>query len=82
MFSEYPALDGPQDDYHNYTIDWTQERIELSLNSQVVRTIPSAEPGLYPQTPSRVQFGVWCGGCSDRPGTVEWAGGEPNFSQS
>ncbi|EGP83476.1 uncharacterized protein MYCGRDRAFT_77127 [Zymoseptoria tritici IPO323] len=80
-FAEDPALDGPQNDYHNYTIDWTQERIEYLIDSNVVRTVHYDEPGLYPQTPSRVQFGVWCGGCSNQPGTVEWAGGAPDFSK-
>lgn len=81
LFAEYPAVDGPQQDFHNYTIDWNAERILFYLNDQVVRTVNAAEPGIYPQTPSRVQFGAWCGGCSENEGTVEWAGGKPDWSQ-
>ncbi|CZT23245.1 related to cell wall glucanase [Ramularia collo-cygni] len=80
MFSEYPAVDGPQQDFHNYTIDWNAERILFYLNNALVRTVNAAEPGLYPQTPSRVQFGTWCGGCSKNQGTVDWAGGKPDWS--
>ncbi|KAF2214382.1 glycoside hydrolase family 16 protein [Cercospora zeae-maydis SCOH1-5] len=80
--SEYPAMNpGPQDDFHNYTIDWTKDRIQLYLNGDMVRNIPAGVAGEYPQTPSRVQFGVWCGGCSDQPGTVEWAGGKPTWDE-
>lgn len=50
------------------------------LNGAVVRTVNYAEPGLYPQTPSRIQFGAWCGGCSKSDGTVQWAGGKPDWS--
>ncbi|EME78213.1 glycoside hydrolase family 16 protein, partial [Pseudocercospora fijiensis CIRAD86] len=81
--SEYPTIDTPaMDDYHNYTIDWTQERIQYIINGNVVRTVGYQEPGEYPQTPSRVQFGVWCGGCSKAKGTVEWAGGKTDFDEA
>lgn len=81
LFAEYPSMEnpGPQEDFHNYTIDWNAERILFYLNGAVVRTVDAAEPGLYPQTPSRVQFGAWCGGCSENAGTVEWAGGKPDW---
>lgn len=78
--SEYPAMNpGPQADFHNYTVDWTQERILYYLDGNVVRTVPYAEPGRYPQTPSRIQFGAWCGGCSESQGTIDWAGGKADW---
>lgn len=82
--SEYPEMANPNamEDYHNYTIDWTKERIQFILNGNVVRTVGYQEPGIYPQSPSRIQFGIWCGGCSDQPGTVEWAGGAPDFGEA
>lgn len=80
--SEWPVLANAQTDFTNYTIDWTQERIQYSINGQVVRTVNYNEPGQYPQTPCRVQFGVWCGGCSKQEGTVQWAGGKPDWSQA
>ncbi|CAK3970755.1 glycoside hydrolase family 16 [Lecanosticta acicola] len=80
--SKYPALDGAQDSYHNYTINWSQEKIQWILDDNVVREAGYEEPGMYPQTPCRVQFGVWCGGCSESEGTVEWAGGKSDFTDA
>ncbi|KAK4611840.1 putative extracellular glycosidase [Fulvia fulva] len=77
--SQYPALDGAQDDFHNYTIVWSQEKIQWMLNGNVVREQGYLEPGLYPQTPCRIQFGLWCGGCSENEGTRQWAGGKADF---
>lgn len=76
----YPTLSNPQTEFYNYTVDWNQERIEWLINGTVVRTVPYAAPGQYPQTPSRIQFGTWCGGCSSSSGTVDWAGGKPDWS--
>ena len=72
---------GNQAGFLTYTIDWTKDRIQLFVNGDMVRNIPAGVAGEYPQTPSRVQFGVWCGGCSDQPGTVEWAGGKPTWDE-
>ncbi|KAF2170512.1 glycoside hydrolase family 16 protein [Zasmidium cellare ATCC 36951] len=80
--SEYPALDGAQSDYHNYTINWTKDKIQWILNNNTVREASYDSPGNYPQTPARVQFGVWCGGCSESEGTRQWAGGDTNFDQA
>ncbi|EME39843.1 glycoside hydrolase family 16 protein [Dothistroma septosporum NZE10] len=80
--SEYPALDGAQDDYHNYTIVWSQEKLQWMLNGNVVREQSYLDPGLYPQTPCRIQFGLWCGGCSKSEGTVQWAGGKADFKDA
>jgi len=80
--SEWPTIPDAQTEFHNYTIDWSQERIQYIVNGNVVREVPYAAPGEYPQSPCRVQFGIWCGGCSDRPGTVQWAGGKPDWSEA
>lgn len=80
--SKYPALDGAAEAYHNYTINWTQEKIQWILDNNVVREAPYEAPGMYPQTPCRVQFGVWCGGCSSAEGTVQWAGGKSDFTDA
>lgn len=45
-----------------------------------MRTVPYEAAGKYPQTPSRIQFGAWCGGCSDAQGTVDWAGGKADWN--
>lgn len=80
--AEYPALDGAQEDYHNYTINWTQEKIQWILNDNVVREASYEDPGNYPQTPARIQFGLWCGGCSKSEGTRQWAGGDTTFDDA
>ena len=76
----------PQDDYHNYTIDWTAERIEWILDDKVLRTLKYDEAlggKNYPQTPMNVRLGAWAGGDTNNndPGVVEWAGGKTDFSQ-
>lgn len=80
----------PMDEYKNYTIDWTPERIEFWVEQQLVRTLPYAEgknkdgDDNYPQTPSFVRIGTWAGGDVDNnnEGVVEWAGGPTDFSQA
>lgn len=49
----------PQDNFHNYTFDWTRERIQWWLDGKMIRELKKedAEPGgdapsNYPQTPS------------------------------
>lgn len=80
--SQYPPLKGAQDDFHNYTVDWNKDRVEYILDNNVVRTVPYAASGLYPQTPSFVRFGIWAAGDPSLPkGTIEWAGGETDYSK-
>lgn len=79
------AVANPQDDYHNYTCVWTQDKLEWWLDGNNVRTLLPAEANQthnYPQTPMRMSVGIWAGGGPGEPaGTVEWAGGETDFSK-
>lgn len=69
--------------FHTYSLNWTPEKLEWSIDGTVLRTLPYAgNENTYPQTPMMVKFGTWCAGCSDAPGTVEWAGGAPDWSQA
>ncbi|KZZ86753.1 Concanavalin A-like lectin/glucanase, subgroup [Ascosphaera apis ARSEF 7405] len=72
------------DSFHNYTWDWTHERIEWWIDGNLVRTL-NYEDALggknYPQTPARLSVGMWSGGDSKQPGTVQWAGGKTDYSQ-
>lgn len=78
---EYPALQGAMDDFHNYTVNWSQEELQWILDGNVVRTIKSAEAGEYPQTPAYLKFGIWAGGDPTLPqGTIDWAGGKTNYN--
>ncbi|KAH6643189.1 concanavalin A-like lectin/glucanase domain-containing protein [Boeremia exigua] len=79
-------MDPPQDDYHNYTIDWTKDRIEWWLDDKLLRTLVPADAldgKNYPQTPMNVRMGVWAGGdvANNDPGVVEWAGGKTDFKE-
>ncbi|KAI5287041.1 hypothetical protein KEM52_001782 [Ascosphaera acerosa] len=72
------------DEFHNLTLDWTHERIEWYVDDSLVRTL-NYEDALggknFPQTPARLSVGMWSGGDSKRPGTVQWAGGKTDYSK-
>ncbi|KAL9100782.1 MAG: hypothetical protein Q9163_003878 [Psora crenata] len=73
---------GNQDGFKTYSIDWTADQIVWSIDGKNVRALSSstADQYPYPQTPMMIKVGSWCGGCSsNNPGTIEWAGGAPNF---
>ncbi|CVL03478.1 probable rAsp f 9 allergen [Fusarium mangiferae] len=73
-----------QEEFHNYTIHWTKESCEWYINGVAVRTVNYADAlggENYPQTPMRVKLGIWAGGDPDNAeGTIEWAGGETDYS--
>ncbi|GKU08345.1 unnamed protein product [Fusarium langsethiae] len=75
-------VENTQSEFHNYTVYWTHESCEWFIDSVSVRTLDFAEEN-YPQTPMRVKLGIWAGGDVDdnAEGTVEWAGGETDFSK-
>ncbi|KAL1956505.1 hypothetical protein VTO42DRAFT_7068 [Malbranchea cinnamomea] len=82
---QYHTVPGHWDNFNTYGIDWTPDRIEYSINGNVVRTLVAQELGAeYPQTPMHVQVGPWAGGDPDlnSPGTVEWAHGPVDYSQA
>ncbi|KLU90999.1 hypothetical protein MAPG_09524 [Magnaporthiopsis poae ATCC 64411] len=77
----WEAVDNPQGSVHTYSIDWTPEKIDWLIDGNLVNTRLAADADRdgepFPQTPSRVQFGVWAGGDpSNGPGVVDWAGGQ------
>ncbi|KAI9903433.1 hypothetical protein N3K66_002785 [Trichothecium roseum] len=78
----------PHDDYHNYTIHWTEEKLEWWVDEKLVRTVTNGDgtetngTDTYPQTPMRMSLGIWAGGDPRLPeGTREWAGGEVDFDE-
>ncbi|KAJ2907054.1 hypothetical protein MKZ38_008622 [Zalerion maritima] len=81
--AEFNPTPDNQADFVTYTVDWTSERIVWSVEGTVVRTLTADEAGNeYPQSPMTVRFGSWSGGDpANRPGTIEWAGGETDYSQ-
>ena len=80
----YPTHE-PQKNFHNYTINWTKEKLEWFIDGALVRTLKydEANGGLnFPQTPMNIRLGIWAGGDASMPnGTVEWAGGPTDYSQ-
>ncbi|GMM50071.1 hypothetical protein DASB73_010290 [Starmerella bacillaris] len=73
-------------DYHDYTIDWQEDKINWIIDGTTVRTLNKEDTKnsttgeyMFPQTPSRIQFGLWPGGDSSAEGTAEWAGGKINW---
>lgn len=82
----YSDVTNPQTTFHNYSLDWTSERIIWSIDSQAVRQLNYADAvggANYPQTPMRIKMGNWVGGSSTAAkGTVEWAGGLTDFSDA
>lgn len=84
--ADFPMAN-PQEDFHNYTLDWTKERTQWWLDGKMVRQLNfgDALPGgkNYPQTPMNIRIGVWSGGDAknNHPDTVTWAGGPTDFSQ-
>ncbi|KAJ9627225.1 copper resistance protein [Taxawa tesnikishii (nom. ined.)] len=82
----YYPVSNPQTSMHTYLIDWTAERLQFSIDGAVVRTLEYADANggaNYPQTPMRLKLGSWAGGAEGQPeGTVEWAGGQTDFSKA
>ena len=81
----YP-VDDPQGAYHNYTLNWTPEKLEWIIDGSVIRTLTYDEANngaKFPQTPCDVRLGIWAGGDSSQPnGTIEWAGGLTDYSKT
>lgn len=77
------ATENGQDQFMTYSVDWTHERIIWAVNGEEIRTLTyaDADTDQYPQTPMRIKIGIWAGGDpSNSEGTIEWAGGETDYS--
>ncbi|KAJ5471118.1 hypothetical protein N7530_008475 [Penicillium desertorum] len=76
----------PQETFHTYKVVWTKETTTWSVDGKVIRTLSfnDAQSGTrYPQTPMNVRIGIWAGGDpSNAEGTIQWAGGETDYSKS
>jgi beta-glucanase (GH16 family) len=79
----YPVSD-PQNNWHNYTTDWSEGKIDWYIDGQIVRTLQAADANGgydFPQTPMNIRLGIWAGGDAKNPnGTIEWAGGLTDYS--
>lgn len=82
----YYGVDNPQENYHNYTTIWTQEKLEWYIDSVLVRTLKyedAVDGKNFPQTPMNLRIGIWAGGdpTENSNGTIEWAGGETDYKE-
>ncbi|ORY16570.1 cell wall glucanase-like protein [Clohesyomyces aquaticus] len=80
------VIDNVQEKFHNYTIDWTKERIQWWFDDRMLRELKYEEAlggKNYPQTPMNIRLGIWSGGDvkNNDPGVVAWAGGKTDFKQ-
>ncbi|GAB0136179.1 hypothetical protein EsDP_00004491 [Epichloe bromicola] len=74
--------------FHEYEIRWTPDKIEWLVDGQVGRTKlrkdtwnETSQNWMYPQTPARVQLSIWPGGAAtNQEGTVNWAGGAMDWN--
>ncbi|KAI1632593.1 concanavalin A-like lectin/glucanase domain-containing protein [Biscogniauxia mediterranea] len=75
----------PQTTFHTYSVDWTPTKVDWLLDGKVIRTLLASNADTtthqFPQTPAKVQLGLWDGGDPDQnSGTLSWAGGKTNLS--
>ncbi|KAM7191756.1 Concanavalin A-like lectin/glucanase domain containing protein [Rhypophila sp. PSN 637] len=76
-------LSNTYDNWHEYEIRWTPEKIEWLVDGVSGRTVlksdtfnKTSNQFEFPQTPTRVQLSIWPGGlASNAQGTIDWAGG-------
>ncbi|KAK7752473.1 hypothetical protein SLS62_005626 [Diatrype stigma] len=83
----FVPLDNPQTTFYTYSVDWTPAKLDWLINGKVVRTFRAKdadhETHQYPQTPSKIQLGLWDGGDpGQNDGTKRWAGGITDFSKA
>lgn len=79
-------IETPQETFHTYTVDWTKDAISWIVDGKTLRTVQYADAkggSRFPQTPMRLRLGIWAGGDpTNGEGTIEWAGGETDYSQA
>ncbi|AGO11995.1 AaceriAGR318Cp [[Ashbya] aceris (nom. inval.)] len=79
---EFHNVSEPQEEFHTYTIDWKMDELVFYLDGKQIRRVKNDTSEGYPQSPMRLYMGVWAGGDpTNHPGTVEWAGGETDYSR-
>jgi beta-glucanase (GH16 family) len=82
---QWQNITNPQTTFHTYSVDWNPTRLQWLVDGQVVRTLVAANcdnnTHQYPQTPSKIQIGMWDGGDpGENYGTLSWAGGTTNLT--
>jgi beta-glucanase (GH16 family) len=62
-FQDFNTPKPTYDEFYTYRVDWTDQKIDWSVDGQVFYTQTRAELGVngtrFPATPMRISFGVW-----------------------
>lgn len=59
--------------YHTYMLNWTEDRYEWYFNGNLLRTLYKNSTKNYPDSPSKVQFGIWAANPSSWAGPgIDW----------
>lgn len=73
-----------QNEWHNYTVDWSPQKLDWYIDSQLIRTLKYEDANgghNFPQTPCDVRLGIWAGGDpANNKYTIDWAGGLTDYS--
>ncbi|RMD43899.1 hypothetical protein DV735_g1246, partial [Chaetothyriales sp. CBS 134920] len=82
----WEPVEDAAENFHNYTVNWTSEKLEWYLDSKLLRTLEYADANNghnFPQTPCNVRLGIWAGGDPKNPnGTIEWSGGVVDYDEA
>ncbi|OAQ71627.1 glycoside hydrolase family 16 protein [Purpureocillium lilacinum] len=83
-YNDTYALDTSSfDDFHTYTVEWTDEVLVFAIDGTPRRTWRAGEGmarEVWPQTPMQVKLGVWAVDADSDGGEVSWAGGVPDWT--
>ncbi|RMZ78175.1 hypothetical protein DV738_g4080, partial [Chaetothyriales sp. CBS 135597] len=82
----WEPVEDAAENFHNYTINWTSEKLEWYVDTKLIRTLDYEEANggkNFPQTPCNVRLGIWAGGDPKNPnGTIEWSGGVVDYGDA
>ncbi|KAH9899110.1 concanavalin A-like lectin/glucanase domain-containing protein [Xylariomycetidae sp. FL2044] len=70
----------PTEQFHKYSVEWDENHMNWYVDDKVVRSVQAKDTPngfVFPQSPMKLQLGVWGGGDPDNNyWTIQWAGGE------
>ncbi|KAI2782976.1 concanavalin A-like lectin/glucanase domain-containing protein [Daldinia loculata] len=70
----------PAEQFHKYSVEWDEDHMNWYVDDKVVRSVLAKDTPkgfAFPQSPMKLQLGVWGGGDpSNNHWTIQWAGGE------
>ncbi|KAI1344132.1 hypothetical protein F5Y15DRAFT_103745 [Xylariaceae sp. FL0016] len=74
----------PTTEFHTYSVDWDENHMNWYVDNKVVRSVQATDTPAgftFPQSPMKLQLGLWGGGDPDNNyWTIQWAGGNIDLS--